>query len=612
VAGGNGSFEFGKESYDQTKDFSNNGGFQGWNHFTESGRGGAVFVYNQSKSGGKNTATWAIPNSSPAGDVALGIKQDASAWTEVVVTQKGRYKLSFVASCRQAASGVGYSCDIAIGKDSGSLATAGVFTVPFHDGMYHPYEYMLPELEAGTYQLWFKSRNTGRDLCAVIDDVKLVTATDDDSIKVPNGDFEKCNYDKLPSLSNGIYWFYYASTKLHYGREALQDWVLTQDDGNAAVPVAYRGAAPVSARTTTEWGGIDEIGRFAELDGAGDSLVQLFMSSGCRASVSFTPPAGSYRVCASAAVRLADSKAAVDMSLVAGVTPEGSEKVELGEANLKNVFRMKQVLLPNVFTVDGNTEITLELAPKNNAGDHGYLVVDNVKLMRLEKFNQLANGDFEAKSANWTGTIYTYGSNPSAWGSDRASGGYCGQLQRTAVLSQDLTVPAAGLYRLRLMARTRQTTANSNIDRYGRNPVAVDLIDLEDGSSPARRIALFTPVYTNFTEFSWCVKVPKAGRYRLNLAGQSADSDRTSFIDDVSLVLENAAEVPEIPDDLALVVESGAKLRLDFAGTKKVGKVKLDGKVFKGTINAEKYPQYVSGDGTLCVEPKNLGAIFIR
>jgi hypothetical protein len=143
--------------------------------------------------------------------------------------------------------------------------------------------------------------------------------------------------------------------------------------------------------------------------------------------------------------------------------------------------------------------------------------------------------------------------------------------------------------------------SSSAIDGAGRNPVAVELVSEDDVT---KRVALFTPVYTNFTEFTWCVNVTEAGQYTLRFAGQSADRDRTSFIDDVSFVKEDAAAAPTLHGNLRLTVAEGAKLRLDYTGIGEVDRIKLGGIAVSGYVSAETHPQFISGDGVLYARPK--------
>ena len=182
---------------------------------------------------------------------------------------------------------------------------------------------------------------------------------------------------------------------------------------------------------------------------------------------------------------------------------------------------------------------------------------------------------------------------------------------REALVYQDMTVTTPGLYRLSLVARTRQAAGSAAIDRYGRNPVAVNLVDPNTEPAADRRIALFTPVYTSFTEFLWCVNIPTAGSWRLMFSGQATE-DRTTFIDDVSFKLESpAADSPSMPEGLVVDVSEGATLRLDYTGMSRVGKVRFGDRPFSGVISAATHPEYISGDGALYVKPEPF-AIIIR
>ena len=58
-----------------------------------------------------------------------------------------------------------------------------------------------------------------------------------------------------------------------------------------------------------------------------------------------------------------------------------------------------------------------------------------------------------------------------------------------------------------------------------------------------------------------------------------------------------------LPEDLTLNLTSGAKLDLDYIGTNKVMNVFFDGRRKSGVINAERFPDLVTGSGALFVKP---------
>jgi hypothetical protein len=107
------------------------------------------------------------------------------------------------------------------------------------------------------------------------------------------------------------------------------------------------------------------------------------------------------------------------------------------------------------------------------------------------------------------------------------------------------------------------------------------------------------------------MNIPKSGNWRLRFSGQSTD-DRTTFIDDISFKLETpSADTPSMPEGLVIDVSEGAKLRLDYPGTGRVGKVRLGGNSVSGAISAATHPEYISGDGALYVKPEPF-AVIIR
>ena len=59
-----------------------------------------------------------------------------------------------------------------------------------------------------------------------------------------------------------------------------------------------------------------------------------------------------------------------------------------------------------------------------------------------------------------------------------------------------------------------------------------------------------------------------------------------------------------------IVVESGAKLALDYDGTARVEGVRLAGRKVSGLISAAQYPACLSGRGMLYVQPRGTCVTF--
>jgi hypothetical protein len=85
--------------------------------------------------------------------------------------------------------------------------------------------------------------------------------------------------------------------------------------------------------------------------------------------------------------------------------------------------------------------------------------------------------------------------------------------------------------------------------------------------------------------------------------GNNAD-DSLAFIDQVIIEKADETRAPDIPETLALELADGARLRLDFTGTNRIDRLRLDGTPVAGYIDASHPSGLVSGIGCLEVRPK--------
>ena len=88
------------------------------------------------------------------------------------------------------------------------------------------------------------------------------------------------------------------------------------------------------------------------------------------------------------------------------------------------------------------------------------------------------------------------------------------------------------------------------------------------------------------------------------------------YIDEVELIPADfspalAASAPDLPARLSVEVESGAQLALDFAGTIKLGSLKLGSRYPSGTVSASTHPDFISGTGAFEV-PARATFIYMR
>ena len=87
--------------------------------------------------------------------------------------------------------------------------------------------------------------------------------------------------------------------------------------------------------------------------------------------------------------------------------------------------------------------------------------------------------------------------------------------------------------------------------------------------------------------------------------------DATAFVDNVSVRKVVAAGLdPSIGATTQLSLAEGTKLRLDFAGTVELGRLAVGGRGIAGEIDAARYPDLISGPGSLYVKPRGTIMIF--
>ena len=130
---------------------------------------------------------------------------------------------------------------------------------------------------------------------------------------------------------------------------------------------------------------------------------------------------------------------------------------------------------------------------------------------------------------------------------------------------------------------------------------------------------------TNFVFRSALFNVPAAGTYTFGIKGLNgwpledgthlqvgySASDVTAFIDQVLIEKADETLEPDIPETLALELSDGARLRLDFTGTNRIDRLRLNGQSVAGFIDASHPSGLVSGIGCLEVRPKGT-VIFFR
>ena len=67
---------------------------------------------------------------------------------------------------------------------------------------------------------------------------------------------------------------------------------------------------------------------------------------------------------------------------------------------------------------------------------------------------------------------------------------------------------------------------------------------------------------------------------------------------------------PDVPEHARINVSGGGKLRLDYNGCLKLGRLRVNGKSFMGEVSAEKYPDCISGPGRVLVKERGFVLTF--
>lgn len=495
--------------------------------------------------------------------------------------------------------------------------------------------YRLPYVTAGTYVFGIRTNtldpgNPGVAGGTLLDNFKAswVSATARPDVwEIPNGDFERV----VSMIRDGT-----GAARIAVDN-TLDDWTLdngglasAQDQDPFVTPLVHG----MLMRQTSY--------AYYNTWNAEKGQVQLFfVSTGGVARTTFRPPAGTWKLrgdIASSHIYWGNGTIAakyewnLENSYLQAKVSIGGETTDLGSCYGYRA-PMASKTWPNAFTVDGETDVTLELRiPQNLTNAHRMsLTADNFELVAVQPSGELVrDGGFEActqsswntpvNSAYWrnaqnnVGQTYSYtqpqnhAANRTQIGSTTCEGNLCTIVVGTGSIEQNVTVTEVGTYRLSFWTSSRVEP------NFGFNPLKVSLFPV-DGSEAAPTWNGYFPVNTtNYAERVACFRIPAPGTYTLRFQGQTTAvrSDRMARLDAVSLMRTNnfAAETPSIPETTAISVAAGAKLRLDFPGTNRIDRLSLGGRSYSGLVTAARCPDFITGPGALEIPPKSTVLIF--
>ena len=458
-------------------------------------------------------------------------------------------------------------------------------------------EIALPYRSAGAYTVIFQGlhREAG-DRTSLIDDLRIERVADDGNI-VSDGSFEgtgtlslrlagQTRYE-LGSVLNGRGWTFsdaitnfLANTGNIFGTnvaaagvaEELGGWMVTPVDGGRAACIFGDGKLGVTLNFPTA--GVYRVS-FLGAGGAGGSTLSRY---GGYASVN----------------AMHKLNLQLDGVTVAPIT--------LGPP----AFQRYDVTLPPV--TNGQVSV-LTFAGNTGANTYSRIgLIDDVRVTRVGP-TVVLNGGFES-AGDWTFLSAAESGDPDVKSGRTAArsaftflvphGTTAAYLQKTAFIRQNVTFPEDGCYTVSFMAAAR---TEGNYAHTGHD-FALQLDGVTAG----------TVTTTDYLYERYTFRLPhvKAGTSCL-LAFQglnTAGGDRSSAIDDVRverLEVEDAAYEPFAPN-LVIDVAEGAKLALDYVGTKSVHAVRYGTFQLSGDISAQTYPALVTGPGALFAP--NLGTVF--
>ncbi len=520
------------------------------------------------------------------GSYFLVLKKGGGATQSITLSKSGRYEVTLRVAERPSYRGFAriYIDDILVGTAQTTDATVWDCT-----------RFETQWLSVGSHALKIVCE-TDVDVAVIIDDVQMRWLDSIRAVAVENGNFEDADW-----AMGGTY---------------------------SAINNAIANSNVLSSEYVTEWtvsGGVEllralpylrSIAKFeAPITGTGS--ISAFLPKGASISQTVTVPEdGLYRLSAlmgqyvKAGTSASQTSASVRLSL-------GSAEETLTVANAS----VKRMGMSNAVRLSAGDTVTVAIASETVDAAYNNVVVDDVRLERLD--NLVANPSFEGGGTdNQSPAGWTVAANPgnkqilydgtgnnesSNFGTSVAEGACRARLHAGTRLEQ--TIPlAAGLYRLSFwnVSRSSQTRVNC-----GPSPIRVTLAQGTTTNFCATVEPSASSIKMMRREF--LVRVGEAGNWTLGFeATAGAAEDLSSFIDAVCLVPAGdvaADAVPDIGDNAAFSVATGATLGLDWPGVIEAVRFRVAGASLQGDVTAALAPESLYGIGTLRIEP--LGTVIV-
>jgi hypothetical protein len=123
-----------------------------------------------------------------------------------------------------------------------------------------------------------------------------------------------------------------------------------------------------------------------------------------------------------------------------------------------------------------------------------------------------------------------------------------------------------------------------------------------------------------FVTHRFVFELPEGGDWKVGFSGLKQSEHKVQgsnsyysnggVLDGLVIEKVTAGAVPQIPASVEINVADGAKLALDYIGTNTAYTVRYAGRSVTGDINAETCPDFVTGVGSLFVQPKGTMILF--
>ena len=549
---------------------------------------------------------------------ALQLKGGSKAWTFVSFPKPGVYELSLMASMRFNDNKTKHHYAVCLDGESVGIDAAKIagHLIASKGSAWTRYTFKLTVAAAGTHLLGFRPYPAAASYYAdedyYIDDLKVnfvASPRMTPAVPVPNGDFElytdgSAFYDGLNVNASADGWTFDTSGATSTGSE------------NPAVALANASKYAKSSSKPTHM--------FASDGTTYGSTHLAFLGAGGKASTTFSMPAGTYQLVGRQANWNSEYKVngggasiypSAESVVRAKVSIAGAGEINLGEVE-SDGHAFRDVVWATALTLDAPSEVTLTLENTSNSAT----LVDDLAFdvpVAIDPGELVSDGSgeqYKTSLTTWTPEWDAYyPSEPIVgnykrrsasvlggaqyWGYAVYSGQRVLQIGQNAGLRQTVSIPTPGLYRLRFAGKSR----TDNPATAGRNPICAMLLDSAGQTNVITRVE---PYGLNYAEYSAYFRVECAGEYSLVIRGLTmTDGDHTSQIDGVSIrkVLGEVSETPTMPnaEKTTIEVTAGARLQLDYPGCLRVDRLKLGGRSVHGIVDAQHYPEFISGLGSI-------------